>query len=134
MTRHETRIAAFQLMFAKELNSSENEELIAAVEETEEPQINQPAKEIFAEAMNHKEEFDEIIGQASKTRAVSRISKAVLSILRLALYEIKYDESIPESVAINEAVLIAKEYCDEADASFINGVLGTYVRSSDKND
>jgi len=60
---------------------------------------------------------------------ISRISKVSLAILRLALYEMLYDESIPVSVSINEAVELTKKYSVEDDASFVNGVLGAVAKT-----
>lgn len=129
MTRHETREAAFKLIFAGELSKEESSEIIEAAQESESLELNAPAIELFRNVREKSSELDEIIAGYSKKRAVSRIPKASLAILRLALYEIKYDDNVPTSVAINEAVVIAKEYCDEADVSFINGVLGSYSRA-----
>ncbi len=68
-------------------------------------------------------EIDEVINKNSKGWSTSRIGKAELAILRVAVYEILFDENIPDNVAINEAVELAKSY-GEADApAFINGIL-----------
>ena len=55
------------------------------------------------------------------------MSKMDLAILRLAIYEIKYEESIPDKVSINEAVELAKQYGTDDSASFVNGVLAKFV-------
>lgn len=70
-----------------------------------------------------------MIAQYSEKRAVSRISRVNLALLRLALYEIKYASRVPVSVAINEAVELCKKYADKSDCVFINGVLGAYART-----
>ena len=70
-----------------------------------------------------QEEIDAVISKYSKGWSVSRIGKAELAILRVAVYEILFDDDIPDNVAINEAVELAKKY-GEADApAFINGIL-----------
>ena len=61
---------------------------------------------------------------------LDRISKPALALLRLAVYEILYNEDIPAGVAANEAVELAKKYCDEKDIAFINGVLGAVIRQN----
>lgn len=132
MTRHETREAAFKLIFSEELSKEEPTELIQAIEESEAVELNAPAIELFERVLDCKSELDGIIEGYSTKRAISRIAKPSLAILRLALYEIIYDENVPTSVAINEAVVISKEYCDDADVSFINGVLGNYCRENGK--
>ena len=59
---------------------------------------------------------------------LSRISRTSLAILRLAMYEIKYLDSIPEGVSVNEAVELAKKYTID-ESGFVNGILGAYIRS-----
>ena len=76
--------------------------------------------------MAHLEELDGIIAVYSKSREVSRIPAVNRTILRVALYEILYDPKTPRRAAINEAVLLTKEYGYDADVSFVNGVLGAY--------
>ncbi len=69
----------------------------------------------------------EISNYLKKGWTISRISKASLAILRLAIYEINYVESVPESVSISEAVELAKKYTID-ESKFVNGILGAYVR------
>lgn len=59
---------------------------------------------------------------------ISRMGKVDLTILRLAVYEIKYDEDIPTSVAINEAVELAKKFGQEESSKFVNGVLAKFAK------
>ena len=71
----------------------------------------------------HVEELDRLIGKHSTGWKTSRMNKADLSILRLAVYEMEMDDDVPVSVAINEAVELAKRFGGEDSSSFINGVL-----------
>ena len=75
----------------------------------------------------HVDEIDKIIDGISEGWKLNRIGKAELAILRLAIYEIKYDDDIPEKVAINEAIELTKLYCDEEARKFINALLGKLV-------
>jgi N utilization substance protein B len=68
-----------------------------------------------------------LIDGACRGWKLNRLGKTDLSILRLAVYEICYDESIPEKVAINEAVELAKRYGGDSSSAFINGVLAKIV-------
>ena len=78
-------------------------------------------------------EIDAYIEKYAKDWKLSRISKTALAILRCAIAEIRYMEDVPDSVAINEAVELVKKYdVDTAAASYINGVLGSYVRNRSK--
>lgn len=74
-------------------------------------------------------ELDEIIGRYSRGWKVSRLSRMTSALLRLALYEMQYEEDVPVGVAINEAVQLAKVYDTEEAAAFINGVLGSFARA-----
>ena len=76
-------------------------------------------------------ELDALIDSAAKGWKSSRLGKVDLTILRLAVYEMKYDEDIPVGVAINEAVELAKKYGQDESPSFINGILAKLARSSD---
>ena len=73
------------------------------------------------------EELDKIIAEVSVGWKIERMSKIDLTILRLAVYEIKMDEEIPNKVAINEAIEIAKKYGGDNSPSFINGILAKVV-------
>jgi len=70
-----------------------------------------------------KEEIDKAIEEYLHNWKMSRISKVNLSILRLSTYELLFDDEIPKSVAINEALEITRKYSDQKSISFINGVL-----------
>lgn len=78
----------------------------------------------FLDVVSKIPEIDEIIKNASSGWKPERMPKEDLSILRLSVFEIKYDNSVPDKVAINEAVELAKEYGEEKSPSFINAVLG----------
>lgn len=69
------------------------------------------------------EELDALINENTRGWKTVRMNKVDLSILRLALYEMRWDDDVPESVAINEAVELAKKYSGDEGPSFINGVL-----------
>ena len=113
MTRREAREAAFALLFD---NTFSDDGMAAVIESAEESDLLQ-------------EELDGRIETAAHKWSMQRISRVALAIMRLALYEILYEEEIPTSVSINEAVELAKKYgCDE-EATFVNGVLGGIVKA-----
>ncbi len=76
-------------------------------------------------------ELDDIIDKVAEGWKTRRMGKVELTILRLALYEVFHDEEIPEKVAINEAVELAKKFGGDDAPSFINGVLAKVVRNQD---
>ena len=73
------------------------------------------------------EEIDEMLNKNTKGWKTSRMNKVDLSILRLAVYEMKWDEEIPAGVAIDQAVELAKKYSGDDGPSFINGVLAKFA-------
>lgn len=83
-------------------------------------------------AVKHSGEIDGLITEAAPEWPLDQISIIDKSILRLAAYELLKDEDIPPKVAINEAVEIAKTFGGENSSKFINGVLGTLYRNSDR--
>ena len=73
-------------------------------------------------------ELDEAINQAATGWKTSRMGKAELAIIRLAVYEILHDDEVPGKIAVNEAVELAKKYGGEDSAGFVNGVLAKIIR------
>ena len=76
---------------------------------------------------SNKEKIDELINKYAKNWSVNRMAKVDLSILRLAICELVFVEVIPSKVSINEAIEMAKLYCDDKAPKFINGILGSVV-------
>lgn len=84
-------------------------------------------------AMEHREKIDSLLDTFAKGWTVERMSKVDKAILRLAVYEIKYAPDVPDGVAINEAVELAKTYSSDEAPAFINGILGK-ISGSEEND
>ncbi len=130
LKRHEIREGAFlilyQLLFGTTLE--EIDELNA---EAFDMAKNEETNEIVNGVLEHDAELLEVIAKYSKTRAASRIAKVNLVILKIAVFEMKYCERVPNAVAINEAVELAKKYSQKSDSSFINGILSSYMRELD---
>ena len=124
MNRTEQREQAFCHVFQNLFN---NEETLAIYEENV-AKVGKYAKELFEGVDSKIEELDEVINTYSKGWKTNRLPKVNLAILRLAIYEIKYVDDVPASVAINEAVELAKKYSGEGDYSFINGILGSVAK------
>jgi transcription antitermination protein NusB len=73
-------------------------------------------------------ELDATIARHARGWELGRIAPLELNVMRVALYEIEHSEDVPDEVAIDEAVEIAKEYCGADAPGFVNGVLGAIVR------
>ena len=88
-------------------------------------------EDVYSLACNKIEEIDETIKKYSRRWKINRTPKTDLAIIRLAVLELLYLDDIPDSVSINEAVELAKVYCEDSSPSYINGILGSL--SKDKN-
>lgn len=130
MSRKIAREVTMQALYQVELNGLTTFEEINTfiIESSIKASEDHYVKNIVELYLEHKEVIDEEISKYLKNWKIDRISKVDLSILRLALVEIRYVEDIPESVSINEAVDLAKKFSDEEASSYINGVLGSAVR------
>ena len=132
MSRRELREQIFQLIFRAEFYDKEElpeqEKLFF-----EDYELNmKPEDETYISEKSNKileklDEIDGMINQEAKGWTTERMGKIELTILRLAIYEIKFDEDVPAGVAINEAVEIAKKFGQEESAGFVNGVLAKFV-------
>lgn len=132
MSRTEIRELAFQLMYSLEIQNKEDlQEKIDLYLEDNEIEDN-VAREYIIDAVNgisaNEAEIVEIIKSILAEKwTIERISKINLSILKLAIYEMKYKE-IPFKAEINEAIELAKKYGDESSGKFINGALAKAVK------
>ncbi len=130
MTRREAREQAFIVLFEKIFdNDATISDIVTTAKEAELIKINSFAENTLNVVEEHFSEIDEIIETNSQEWTVARLPKVSLAILRLAVAEIKYIDDVPNGVAVNEAVELAKKYGTNDDASFINGILGTIAKA-----
>lgn len=137
MTRSQMREHIFKLLFVMDFNPADQADTQESLyfEQVPDDEIDNPP--IFAtdeerkyirektdRILAKKPEIDAKINAAAHGWSTGRMARADLSILRLAVYEMQYDEEIPIGVAINEAVELAKKYGSSASPAFINGILG----------
>lgn len=132
MSRRELREQIFKLLFRVEFNAKdelavqeafffEDEENRASEEE------NTEIHEKFERILKQLDQIDMELNQKTKGWGTDRMGKVDLTILRLAVYEIQYDDEIPTGVAINEAVELAKKFGQDSSSAFINGVLAKFA-------
>lgn len=131
MNRTLIRENTFKIIYSLEVQKNENlEEQIQIYLENNNIVDQEAEKYIKNAVFGIKEHKEEIIGLIQKNLKsnwkIERISRVDLSILKLAIYEIKYTE-IPFKVAINEAVELAKKYGEDTSKTFINGILASIV-------
>lgn len=128
MKRSEIREAAFLLTFEKLFTDDSVDAVIDAAYEVDEFEMDEDCEKLFANVNEKAAEIDEIITANSEKRQFSRIPKVSIAILRIAIYEMLYNDKVPNNVAISEAVLLAKKYTYTPDVKFINGVLGVIAK------
>ncbi len=147
MSRKTARIAAMQMIFEKVSGGQGGEETLKMVYDelrengisgerpvgTDEPDEADRAyiAEAFDGVTDHLDEIDALIGKTAKGWTLERMSLVDLTILRLAVWEILYDDRIPGSVSVAEAMELTETYSDPDDKSFVNGILGTILRETE---
>ena len=129
MTRKQAREESFILIFEKIFNDAEPEEILSLATEVRNLESDDYINKVFFGVYDNIDEIDGTIENFSIDWKINRISKTALAVLRLAIFEIKYYEEIPASVSVNEAVELCKKYATKEDASFVNGILSTVIKS-----
>jgi len=131
LSRSEARQEAFKLIFGLNQHTDDLEFLFGnLLEENPKAEEAMPyIREVTEGVLAHYDELSEIISRnLAKGWTIERISKPSRAILMLAVYEIKYVEDVPERVAVNEAVELAKLYDEPQAAPFVNGVLAGVLK------
>lgn len=131
MSRRELREQLFKLLFRIEFNTEEEmpqqEEFFLEEEEIVRENDRKQLDAKFHNVLEKLTDIDRELNEKVSGWDTSRMGKVDLTILRLAVYEIEYDEDIPTGVAINEAVELAKKFGQDSSASFVNGVLAKFA-------
>ena len=124
LSRPEVREGAFLILYQMMFGTTP-EEIDELNPEAFDMAKNEETDEIVKGVTEHGEELVALISKYSKTRSVARIAKVNMVILKIAIYEMKYCDRVPDAAAINEAVELAKKYSLKADSGFINGILNS---------
>lgn len=131
MNRTKCRELAFKLIYEKEIQKILGEDdltIFFESNEIENNEVKEYLKDILFGVSKKEEEINELIKKNLKENwTIDRIPKINISLLKLAIYEMKYGD-VPYKVAINEAIELAKSYSDDQASSFINGVLASIVK------
>ena len=131
MKRRELREHIFELLFRIEFNSSEEmpEQMQLFFDGLDElgEQDQSYMEEKYGRIVEKLPELDRRIEETAKSWRISRMGKVDLTLIRLAVYEMKFEEDVPAGVAINEAVELAKSYGTDDSSSFVNGILAKLV-------
>ncbi len=127
LTRRKEREIAFQMLFAAQFSPEEETAKLydTLIEEQEEAaKESEYIKTVFCGARDYAPEAIAKIEENAKGWKIGRLSKATLTVLQLAIFEIDKMDSVPEKIAINEAVELAKSFCEDGAKKFVNGILG----------
>lgn len=131
MSRRELREQIFKLLFRVEFNNMEDmpeqEQLFFEDEDAAKDEDAVYISDKYHKISEKLSEIDSQLNEKASGWDTGRMSKVDLTILRLAVYEICYDEDVPTGVAINEAVELAKKFGQDASFGFVNGVLAKFA-------
>ena len=138
MGRHEQREQVFMLLFQVEFHEPESmpRQMRLFLENNEAISAQKDFDYIEARCQAVREkmpEIDKLLDDNTEGWDTRRMGKVELSVLRLAVYEMRYDDDIPAGVAIDEAVEIAKKYGQDNSGGFVNAVLAKILKSGDQD-
>ena len=133
-TRRKSRILALQALY--EIDSVGREPDTVIERGLKEVEITKENSDFLRELVNgtvrNKEEIDKQIRELAPSWPIDQLAMVDRNILRLAIFEILYDNKVPVKVAVNEAVELAKTFGSENSAKFINGVLGAVITRANR--
>lgn len=139
LTRHEIREKALQSLFPLDFNSdlTKQDAITHALELDHAEMVSEDGEEfvpVYLDVLvggvcEKKDELDQMIhAHLGKNWTIQRIAKMDLIILRIAIFEMKYVNDVPNAVALNEALELAKKYSDDRSRKFVNGVLSNVMK------
>ena len=131
MTKREEREHLFRILFCKDFHDMEElkEQVDLYQEQQEGISVEEfiPIRKKLEAIIEAEGSIDMILSESATGWKLNRMGKAELAILRIAVYEMRYDTEVPAKVAINEAVELAKKYGNDASSGFVNGVLAKVI-------
>ena len=132
MVRTELREHIFKMLFQIEFNDPADmpdhlKYYFETLEDAGDKEIDYIRRKYEA-VVSRLPKIDSLLNENAKGWKTGRMNKVDLTILRLAVYEMKWDDDIPDGVAINEAVELAKRFGGESSSSFVNGILGKLAK------
>lgn len=131
MSRRELREQIFKLLFRIEFNTLEEmtqqQKLFFEDDCAADAGDTEYISSKYQKIVDKLENIDSMLNEKAENWDTARMGKVDLTILRLAVYEINYDEDVPTGVAINEAVELAKKFGQDASPGFINGILAKFA-------
>lgn len=133
MTRNEAREILMQIIFELDANKNMDTDAAAALaDERLSGNHVTRGKKLLSSIIENIDEVDSLINRYSRSWKTGRMPKVDLAVMRLATGEIKYSDDIPDAVAINEAINLAKKYSTDQSSRFIHGVLGAIAKNNEQ--
>lgn len=128
--RHRARLQALQILYQREVTGVSGSRILDERSySVEDGEPNDFCRELVHGVEGHLEEIDSLIGETSEHWSVTRMPLVDRNVLRIATFELLFEHETPPSVAINEAVELAKTYGGDDSSKFVNGVLGRIAES-----
>jgi len=135
MTRNEAREIIMQIVYELDASDEMNvEKATSLCEERLAGNHRERGSRLLGSMIENLDRVDGMINACSTRWKTSRMPKVDLAIMRLAVSEMLFDDDIPDAVAVNEAINMAKKYSTDNSAGFIHGVLGAISNRGDKGD
>ena len=129
MKRKKAREVAFMAVFESFFYQGESEKFVPFLETRQNFQLDEYSRLLISGVLDKREDLDLKISIYLKNWEFERISKILIAILEIAFYEILYVDDVDFPVSINEAIELAKKYFGDQGPSFVNGVLGNFVKT-----
>lgn len=131
MTRNEAREILMQMMYEMDTAKNMNKEAASLLaEERLAGNHIERGKALLINIIDNLDAIDEEINKFSKSWKTNRMPKVDLAVIRLAVGEMKYAEDVPDAVAINEAINLAKKYSTDQSSRYVHGVLGAIAKNN----
>ena len=132
ISRHQMRENAFVLVFEKSFSDDSVEEILDTARDCDAIEVTDQVEAMFRGVVQNLNAIDAAIAPNLKKWTKERISKVSLAILRLGVYEIMFCEDVEDDIVFSECVKLATTFAYDDDVAFVNGVLGSIVRSKAK--
>ncbi|MFP4081696.1 MAG: transcription antitermination factor NusB [Candidatus Aminicenantes bacterium] len=131
--RRKARESTLQILFQLEFDNTHPQKTIARYWEVKKApsEVREYSSWLINGILSRKQELDNIIQSVSEHWRISRMALVDRNILRMAVFELLYEENMPAAVVINEAIEIAKKYSSDEAATFVNGILDAIKKNLD---
>ena len=133
MNRRKSREIAMELLFEMSINKESYEEILGNFKENTDTDLNDIyfdyLERVVTGVQENTKDIDKKIVENLKNWKFNRLSKVDLAILRIAIFEIMFSEDVPDKVAVNEGIELARKYSSDNSPTFVNGVLGNIIKA-----